>query len=133
MAILAGYGGTSPNRSRLLVFKLGGTGKLPPVSLSQDSAKIPPPPFTGTSRQVANGAKHYARYCIVCHLGTYNNPLLGDSPILHDADAMKAIVIGGALSHTGMVSFRSALTDKDAEAIRQYLIKSANEKAAPGD
>ncbi len=43
---------------------------------------------------------------------------------------MKAIVIDGALRDNGMVSFKAALTAEDAEAIRQYLIKRANEDKA---
>ena len=37
------------------------------------------------------------------------------------------MVIDGMLHENGMVSFRSALNPSDAEAIRQYLIKRANE------
>jgi len=51
---------------------------------------------------------------------------------LWSADAFKAIVIGGALQENGMVSFRKDLTDKDAEAIRSYVVNTANEaKNAP--
>ena len=38
--------------------------------------------------------------------------------------------IDGALQHNGMVSFATALRPADAEAIRQYLIKRANEDKA---
>ena len=39
-------------------------------------------------------------------------------------------MIDGALRHNGMVSFATALRPADAEAIRQYLIKRANEDKA---
>jgi quinohemoprotein ethanol dehydrogenase len=40
------------------------------------------------------------------------------------------VVIDGALQHNGMVSFREAVSAADAEAIRQYVIKRANEDKA---
>ena len=43
---------------------------------------------------------------------------------------MREIVVGGALKHNGMVSFKRVVTAQDAEAIRQYLIKRANEDKA---
>jgi alcohol dehydrogenase (cytochrome c)/quinohemoprotein ethanol dehydrogenase len=78
---------------------------------------------------VARGGKLYGRYCLVCHMGTFNNPVLKRSPVLGDPETMKAIVIDGALSHNGMASFRSVLTGEDVEAIRHYVIKRANDDA----
>ena len=130
VAILAGYGGTSSNRSRLLVFKLGAKGTLPPATLAAVAKPAPPPPFTGTPEQVALGGNLYGRYCVVCHMGGYNNPLLKHSPVLSDAQAVRSIVIDGALKHNGMVSFAEALKPEDVEAIRQYVIKRANDERA---
>ena len=130
VAILAGYGGTSSNRSRLLVFKLGAKGTLPPATLAAVAKPAPPPPFTGTPEQVALGGNLYGRYCVVCHMGGYNNPLLKHSPVLSDAQAVRSIVIDGALKHNGMVSFAAALKPEDVEAIRQYVIKRANDERA---
>ena len=39
-------------------------------------------------------------------------------------------MIDGALQHNGMVCSATALTPADAEAIRQYVIKRANEDKA---
>ena len=145
VAVLVGWGGgwagiamKSPgarNFSRLLVFRLGATGKLPvPPPLAK--RVLDPPPFTGTPGQVAQGAGLYGRYCFVCHgvaaVAGGLNPDLRHSAALGDAEAIKAIVIDGALRHNGMVSFKSALKPEDAEAIRQYLIKRANEDKAWG-
>ena len=47
-----------------------------------------------------------------------------------DQTAQAEIVVGGALKHNGMVSFKRVVTAEDAEAIRQYLIKRANEDKA---
>ncbi len=137
--ILAHKSGNVRNISRLLVFKLGGTAKLPPPP---PLARLPldPPPFTGTVEQAALGAKHYGRYCSVCHGDAANaggiNPDLRRSAVLNDAADMKAVVIDGTLSQgggNGMVSFKSALGASDAEAIRQFLIKRANEDKALGE
>jgi hypothetical protein len=52
--------------------------------------------------------------------------------MLQGAELFKAIVIGGALSENGMVSFSKVLKDEDAEAIRAHLTRVANNlKANP--
>jgi quinohemoprotein ethanol dehydrogenase len=95
---------------------------------------LDPPAFTGKPEQVAAGAGTYARYCSVCHgdaaVSGSLNPDLRHSGAISDMNALKAIVIDGALQHNGMVSFKSALKAEDAENIRQYLIKRANEDKA---
>jgi len=147
VAVLAGWGGvwdiapgilTSAsgfprNISRLLVFKLGGTARLP-AAPRLNALALDPPAFTGSEAQATRGAQVFGRYCSVCHgdaaIAGALNPDLRRSGALTDASAMKAIVIGGALHENGMVSFKSALTAEDVEAIRQYVIKRANEDKA---
>jgi quinohemoprotein ethanol dehydrogenase len=154
VAILVGWGGVWDvatgvvakkskghyNVSRLLVFKIGGTAKLPaPKGLNQ--LPIDPPAFTGKPEQVAAGANTYARYCSVCHgdaaMGGTLNPDLRRSQYINDQGAMKAVVIDGVLMQgdhpKGMVSFKSALTEGDAENVRQYVIKRANEDKLIGE
>lgn len=133
--VLANKGGATHNISRLLVFKLGATGKLPPPP---PMSKLPldPPPFTGKPEVAAQGAELYGRYCSVCHgdaaVAGGLVPDLRHSPVISSADALDAVVLGGALQHRGMVSFKVALKPEDVEAIRQYLIKRANEDRALG-
>ena len=95
---------------------------------------LDPPPFTGTAAQVALGEQQYTRYCLVCHgdaaVAGGLVPDLRHSGAIGYADTIKSIVIDGALQHNGMVSFAKALRPADAEAIRQYLIKRANEDKA---
>lgn len=147
VAVLAGWGGVwdiatgvlynkgagTRNISRLLVFKLGATGQLAPPPPPAKMVLDPPAPF-GTPQQIAAGAQHFARYCSVCHgdaaVSGDLNPDLRHSGIIASADALKAIVIGGQLHQLGMVSFKSALTPTDAEAIRAYLVHRANEDKA---
>jgi quinohemoprotein ethanol dehydrogenase len=134
--VLANKAGASHNISRLLVFKLGASGALaPPPPMAR--RVLDPPPFTGTREQVALGAARYGRYCSVCHgdaaVAGGLNPDLRHSGAINDGNAIKAVVIDGALKHNGMVSFSSALGAADVEAIRQYLISRANEDKALGE
>ncbi|MEO5598193.1 MAG: PQQ-dependent dehydrogenase, methanol/ethanol family [Novosphingobium sp.] len=138
--VLAGKGGATRNISRLVVFKLGAKGALP-APPPMNKLPLDPPLFTGKPEQVALGAQHYGRYCAVCHgdaaVAGGLNPDLRHSPYIGAPEGIKAVVIDGALmygdSAKGMVSFRTALRPEDAEAIRQYLIKRANEDKALGD
>lgn len=133
--VLADKSGPIRNISRLMVFKLGAKGVLPPAP-PMAKRVLDPPPFTGTPAQVASGAANYARYCSACHgdaaVAGALNPDLRHSGAINSADAVRSIAIDGALKHNGMVSFSSALKPEDVEAIRQYVIKRANEDKALG-
>jgi quinohemoprotein ethanol dehydrogenase len=131
--VLADKSGSVRNISRLMVFKLGAKGTLaalPPMA----ERVLDPPPFTGKPEQVARGSALYGRYCSGCHgdaaVAGGLNPDLRHSAVIGQAEALDQIVLGGALKHNGMVSFKSALKAADSEAIRQYLIKRANEDKA---
>lgn len=136
--VLAHKSGATQNISRLLVFKLGGKAQLAPPPAPAKRV-LDPPPFSGTPEQVAQGAASFARYCAVCHgdaaIAGGLTPDLRHSASLNDKAVFSAIVIDGQLSQAGgngMVSFKSALGGADAEAIRHYLIKRANEDRALG-
>jgi quinohemoprotein ethanol dehydrogenase len=131
--VLANVSGPSRNISRLLVFKLGAKGTLPePPPLNE--RVLDPPGFKGTEEQVASGGSIYALNCSGCHgdaaVAGAINPDLRHSGAIASEEAIREIVVGGALRHNGMVSFKSVVTAADAEAIRQYLIKRANEDKA---
>jgi hypothetical protein len=52
--------------------------------------------------------------------------------MMQNAALFKAIVIDGALTDNGMLSFRKVLSDADAEAIRAHVVTLANDlKANP--
>jgi len=148
VAVLAGYGGVwplspsgilsgqerpLPNISRLLVFKLGGAAALPPPPPA-DRLPLDPPPFRGTAAQVASGAYDFGRYCSQCHndaaVGSTVLPDLRRSAALENQDTWMAIVHDGALKDNGMVSFAPSLSRERIEAVRQYVIKRANEDKA---
>ncbi len=131
--VLADKSGPTRNVSRLLVFKLGGKGALP-AARPVEKMPLDPPPVTGTPEQIAHGGNLFGRFCSVCHgdaaVGGSLNPDLRHSGAINSADSFRAVVLGGILKEHGMVSFAVALKDPDAEAIRHYLIKRANEDKA---
>ena len=148
VAVLAGWGGAFAlsvdgelidnmrpvrNISRLLVFKLGGKEQLP---AEPDFALTPldPPPSRATAATIELGRTKYARYCAVCHapgaVGSTELPDLRRSGALDNQKAWVQIVHGGALEGNGMASFAQSLSEREVEAIRQYVIKRANEDKA---
>ena len=118
-----------PNIPRLVVLKIGGTGKLPAPPATTTLAWNPPP-MTASATQVAAGKAQFGRYCMVCHgdsaIGNGFTPDLRVSGTLANAEAWKSVVIDGALKDRGMVSFAKVLTPQDAEAIRAYVIERSN-------
>lgn len=147
VAVMVGWGGVwdvatgvlahkakkQRNISRLVVFKLGGKATLP-AAPPMAKMVLDPPPFTGTPEQAKAGGELYGRYCNVCHgdaaVAGGVNPDLRHSAALNAPEAIRSVVIEGALQHNGMVSFKSALKPEDADNIRHYLIKRANEDKA---
>ena len=116
-------------KPRLLVFKLGGSAKLPPMP--KESTEVPelaaPPKLTASADVVAKGEQLYGQNCALCH-GVAARGGVKDlrhmSPQTH-ADFL-AIVLGGKRAANGMASFADVLTKDEAEAIHQYLIARAN-------
>jgi alcohol dehydrogenase (cytochrome c)/quinohemoprotein ethanol dehydrogenase len=147
VAVLAGWGGVWPmatgvladksgpvrNISRLLVFKLGGTAKLPPPP---PNAALPldPPPNKATPEQIAEGGQHYGRFCGTCHgdaaISGNVVPDLRHSGILASADNWQKIVHDGALKDNGMVAWGNVMSPAQIETIRLYVISRANEDKA---
>ena len=141
VAVVAGAKTTgnyyAPNYSRLLVFTLGGTAKLPEPVPAPEMVLNPPPEF-GTASQIARGQEKYDQLCSVCH-GTEGQsrglfPDLRYSPALNSQEAFDSIVLEGARSANGMVSFRQALSADDSVAIRAYMVQRAHHavKHGPG-
>src|SRR5690606_16325289 len=110
---------------RLVVFKLGGTATLPPVPPPTPQVLNPPANF-GDEAMLARGQEKYTQNCTICHengrqMGGF--PDLRYSPFLTSDAAFRTVVIDGALTEAGMLSFRNALSNEDAEAIRAQLVK----------
>ena len=147
VAILVGWGGVwdvsggnlvsktgmTRNVSRLLVFKIGGSAKLP-APLPEDKRVLDPPPFTGKPDQVADGSSHYGNSCSVCHgnaaVSGALNPDLRHSAALNDPKLWQQIVHDGLLKDNGMVAWAGQYSPVQIENLRQYVIKRANEDKA---
>jgi len=142
IAVLSGWGGSYAlsggkaaamsgnlrNVSRLLVFKLGGTGTLPP--LEPRAIVINPPPEPADAASITRGEPLFDQYCSACHgehaIGGGVVPYLRASNFL-SMDFFYNIVLDGALKDAGMASFKNALSRDDATAIRNFIIHRANE------
>jgi quinohemoprotein ethanol dehydrogenase len=125
----------APNYSRILVFKLGGTAQLPPAVAPPAQVLNPPPQF-GTAGLISLGAERYNRFCGTCH-GTDGQsrglfPDLRYSAALKSAEVFDSIVLDGALTSNGMVSFRKALQPDEVDAIRAYMVSRAHDAQENG-
>lgn len=134
IAVLAGYGTRdyyAGNNSRLLVYRLGGKAKLPPLAAPPPPRQLNPPPLFGTAEILERGARLYNENCTMCHDTAYGNrglfPDLRYSPMINSADAFRAVVLDGVLTPRGMVSFRERFGDEDAEAVRAYITQRAHQ------
>ncbi len=148
VAVMVGWGGVwdvsagklvtkriTPNISRLMVFKLGGSAKLP-AAPEESKRVLDPPPPSGTPQQIAIGEKAYTNSCSVCHGATavagVLNPDLRHSVSLGNPKLWQEIVHDGLLRQNGMVAWKSQFSREQIEAIRLYVVKRANEDKALG-
>jgi len=151
VTVLVGYGGTSGmsageanwkgnqarrNKSRVLTFAIGGTGKLTApefVALS----KLDPPPQIGTPQDIKVGQTFFTRSCQICHGGDARSsgiaPDLRHSGVIADKDAFYQVVGEGALEANGMVAFKADYTTQDIENIRAWLISRARQDQKDGE
>ncbi len=139
VAVMAGYGGAYPISSafdevrpsangRVLVFRIGGTAKLPPKP-ALDLPPPNPPKQVYTAAVIAHGGSVYESNCGVCHGGGARSsgvlPDLRRSVALADKATWDDVVHGGALKDRGMISFAPYLSRDDIEAVRAYVGEQA--------
>ncbi len=148
IAVMAGWGGiwalapggylseeAGPvrNVSRLLVFKLKGSAKLPPAP-SVNDLPLNPPPVTADKETLAEGRALFGSYCAICHgdaaVGGGLLPDLRRSPMALTAESWKTVVYDGALTSRGMVAWNNVMNAEQVETIRHYVILRANEDKA---
>jgi len=131
-----------PNVSRVLTFKLGADGELPPVDW-RPAVSFNPPPLEADGDTLRLGYATYQDVCMGCHgLNAVSGLLIPDlrgSAYLWDRQDWHDVVLGGALSERGMAAFDDNLSRRESEAIRQYVIQQAhrgqavrNARAKPG-
>jgi quinohemoprotein ethanol dehydrogenase len=121
--------GNKAKVGRVLTFKVGAKGELPPADIPEQ-AGAPPPPSVASAETIALGAKAYAANCTVCHgeqaYSSGLTPNLRYSPALADAEIWRSIVREGARAELGMGNFGAILDEETSEAIRAYVISEAN-------
>lgn len=131
----------STNNSRMLVFKRGGSARLPEEIRQEvtEADELNPPPLTADFETVAQGEQLYGRFCGVCHgpaavsASRETFPDLRYSQRLYSQEMFDSVVLGGELESGGMVSFEGTLQASDPDAIRHYIISRANaDKEAGG-
>ncbi len=122
------------NIPRVLVYKIGGTAKLPDLPPAEPQ-KLEPPPEIGDEATWTAGKAVFHTYCSVCHGDSAVSggviPDLRMSPVTRDAAAWDHIVRGGERMPRGMVSFAAEVSPEDSEKVRAYVIHRAHETAAP--
>lgn len=129
---MARTGGWTVNHSRILAFALDGDATLPP---SGQKGFLPvAPPVDYDAQQAGAGYVHYQNFCIACHGDNAESggvlPDLRWSGAIRTPEGFRNVVLHGALTAYGMGSFASVLDDGQAEQIRQFLIKRANDTYA---
>ena len=121
------------NLPRVLVFKIGGTSKLPDLAAAAP-VKLEPPAEIGNEATWTAGKAVFHTYCSVCHGDSaVSGGLIPDlrlSPINKDPAEWEHIVRGGERSSRGMVSFGAEVTSEEAEKVRAYVIHRAHETQA---
>jgi alcohol dehydrogenase (cytochrome c)/quinohemoprotein ethanol dehydrogenase len=145
IAVVAGWGGAYPitagdgnakgsiskNRSRVLAFKLGATGKLPEEPVAAPLTALT---RVGDNEAVAKGFAVFHTYCAVCHGdAAVGGGVISDlrwSAVAADAASWKAVVLDGSFKDRGMVSFAPVLNEADAEAVRAYISMRSNQSYA---
>ncbi len=109
----------------VIVFKLGANGSVPEIPESAITMS-PKGKIFGTPEMLKTGLRKYAEVCTVCH-----GPLVVSSGVIPDLrwsyqtadkDSWSDIVMDGALTDNGMISFKDYLTEEDSEAIRAYVL-----------
>jgi outer membrane protein assembly factor BamB len=131
--------GLSANNSRILVFKRGGTAKLPTELQAVTGAprvKIDPPLMTASNETVFAGEQAFAANCAVCHgQGAVPGsgsiaPDLRYSGLLPLRGSWNQAVRDGDRATRGMPGFGPMLSVETTDSILAYIIKRANDEKA---
>jgi PQQ-dependent dehydrogenase (methanol/ethanol family) len=137
VAVMAGWGGAfalvagdaaaaagvTDNTGRLLVWKLGGTARLPELEAAE--RELAALDVDADAETVQHGNQVYHRWCGTCHgTGAVSGGVLPDlrksEPGIYEI--MDDIVLRGALLQNGMPRFDVWLRRDDVASIRAYLL-----------
>ncbi len=131
VAVISGtlfYAGTATPRirhnGRMLAFKLNGSGTLPARPTARPAAQ---PAFRArkSRARLPLGEAVYNKRCGLCHgfnaVSSNIVPDLRRSAFLTSPEGWQSVVIGGALTPRGMISWKRFVTPAQAEAVRAYV------------
>ncbi|MFQ6006632.1 MAG: PQQ-dependent dehydrogenase, methanol/ethanol family, partial [Woeseia sp.] len=116
------------NRSRVLTFRLGASGRLPEQPEVSLRSVPDVPEQTASAGTLLQGHRVFANRCMVCH--GFSAVSGGLTPDLRYSDRRvfaewDAIVLGGSRSSSGMPPFAGVITPDDSRAIKVYIIDRA--------
>ncbi|MEO8315456.1 MAG: PQQ-dependent dehydrogenase, methanol/ethanol family [Pseudomonadota bacterium] len=126
----------APSYARMLVFKVGGSVKLP-ANAPYVARALNPPPLTASAAVVERGRTLYADNCSVCHgpnaapgggRGGNTAPDLGTSSFIQNQALFDTVVLQGQRVDKGMANFSSKLTGEDSAAVLAYVVSRAVER-----
>nr|WP_313512686.1 PQQ-binding-like beta-propeller repeat protein [Pseudomonas sp.] len=117
--------------SRLIAFKLGAKGELPPAKQAPVFPNVQLP-LDATPEQVAKGRDMFNGLCAGCHgLNAISGGVVPDLRYLtQDKHVAFPAFLSGARMYRGMPNFSDILKPEDMETIRQYLIKRTRDLQA---
>ncbi len=118
---------------RMLTFKLGAKGALPP--LGPKAERPEPPKDVASEEDIAAGGVLFHDFCAVCHgFGAVGGGVIPDLRYSTQAthEDWDNIVLKGSLSDNGMGAFGKFISKQEMEQIHAYVIRRANEGDVPG-
>ena len=148
IAVMAGWGGAvglvlaekeakGGGPGRLLVYKLGGTAKLP--EYTQQPGIFRPREVLASDAQLENGLLLYNRHCMRCHgMGVANKGLTPDLRMMSEETRrlFTPIVLEGLYRSVGMIGFADVLSEDEVDDIHDYINAATNsqldEQQQPG-
>ena len=109
---------------RVLTFSLDGDDALPSAPPRPLRRAVQDGEFTPNQAGDVRGGTSYGNHCFFCHgagaISGGSAPDLRESPAIVSFDALKNIVVGGALLSKGMPRFEE-MSDRELEDLRTYL------------
>ena len=90
-------------------------------------------PAAKPAGEAAAGLPLYNAFCMACHGANASGHYLPDlktSPAILSPEAFKSVVIDGARTAKGMVSFSRYLNAEQVESVRAYILSEARKRQA---
>lgn len=113
---------------RVLTYKLGAEGSLPPVE--KETPPLPnPPELTASAKELTTGRRLFNETCGTCHgLNAVSGGQVPDLRYLpRGLHKIFAKIVRGAFRKRGMPAFGNQLNDREIKLIHQYIIKRSHD------